>query len=114
MIFDQTKAESADKAVLIGAMSAVINNNDHVPFDVHLWSLVEKASDQALMTLAAHHNEGERWDGLLWIERLEVAHSGSLAHRLVELLRQTGSNALHSNACLVTLTWMKDYAIPLK
>lgn len=113
MIFDQTKAESADKAVLIGAMSAATRGHNN-PFEYRLWSVIEKAADQALMTIAAHHEEGDHWDGVIWFDRLSSPNSPSLAYQLVGLLQSSGDQSLHTNVCLVTLNWMATKRIPLK
>lgn len=113
MIFDQTKAEGADKVCLIGAMMRIVEE-EPFDFDMGLLNLVENVAVQATMVVSLHHNEGDGWDGVLWMERLSEYEPGSLAWRLVEKMRQDGESGLYTSAVENTLEWMRENGIPVK
>jgi hypothetical protein len=79
------------------------------------YGVIDDLAELATQLLPGFAHEGANWDGVVWLERLENAEEGSLAHHLLYLLDDGAAPA--GLAALVEYTlidWLRSRGIPLR
>lgn len=76
--------DKADKVMLTAAMFKVLND-DLVEMSPGDWGYIEDTAEMATRLLPGYCDEGDDWDGVVWLEMLESSAEGSLAHELALL-----------------------------
>lgn len=101
---DSRMTDKEDVAVLFLAMCKFGEENDIIEMaSVGFGAMLSRAERAAEVIAERHKDEGDRWDGDLWLERLEDTDEESLAAKLFMLYNQEGINVVS----ITTVLWLK-------
>lgn len=102
----RTNSRMTDKddiAVLFYAMCKFGDENEDIEMTADSFGELLGRAEQAAEVIAERHDDGERWDAVMWCELLECTDEDSLAAQLFML------DCDYLDAVTrVTMQWLKD------